>query len=103
MSITVPVTYPEAALGAQVRVPTPDGSAVTVKVPAGTSSGRRLRVRGRGAPTSGGGKGDLLVTVDVVVPKSLSEPGAQGSGGLRGEASASGSDPRAHLNAMIGG
>jgi molecular chaperone DnaJ len=103
VSIVVPVTYPEAALGAQVRVPTPDGSAVTVKVPPGTSSGRRLRVRGRGAPTTGGGKGDLLVTIDVVVPSSLSEPARKALEDYAAEAAGSGEDPRAHLNAMIGG
>ncbi len=103
VSITVPVTYAEAALGAQVRVPTPDGSAVTVKIPPGTASGRRLRVRGRGAPTSGGGKGDLLVTVDVVVPATLSESARKALEDYAAQAAASEGDPRAHLNAMIGG
>jgi molecular chaperone DnaJ len=99
----VPVTYPEAALGAQIKVPTPDGSSVTVKVPAGTASGRKLRVRGRGAPTSGGGKGDLLVTVDVVVPATLSDAARKALEDYAAEAATSGNDPRAHLNAMIGG
>jgi molecular chaperone DnaJ len=103
VSITVPVTYPEAALGAQIKVPTPDGSSVTVKVPAGTASGRKLRVRGRGAPTSGGGKGDLLVTVDVIVPSTLSDAARKALEDYAAEAATSGADPRAHLNAMIGG
>ncbi|WP_163551902.1 molecular chaperone DnaJ [Candidatus Frankia alpina] len=67
--ITLPITITEAALGASVRVPTLDGAPLTVKVPAGTSSGRRLRARGRGVPTAGGGNGDLIVTLEVTVPK----------------------------------
>ena len=100
VTIVVPVTYPEAALGAEVRVPTPDGSAVTVRVPPGTSSGRRLRVRGRGAPTSGGGHGDLLVTIDVSVPSKLS---AAAKKALEDYAAESSDDPRAHLNPLLGG
>ena len=72
LRITVPVTFAEAALGAQVDVPTLDGRTVRVKVPAGTPSGRTLRVRGRGVKTSQG-TGDLLVTVQVAVPQRLSE------------------------------
>ena len=69
---TVPVTFAEATLGAQIEVPTLDGRSVRVKVPAGTPSGRTLRVRGHGvhAPQ---GTGDLLVTVQVVVPQRLSD------------------------------
>ncbi len=100
VTIVVPVTYPEAVLGAEVRVPTPDGSAVTVKVPPGTSSGRRLRVRGRGAPTSAGGQGDLLVTIDVNVPSKLSDEARKALEEYAGQQLA---DPRAHLNAMLGG
>ncbi len=71
LTVTVPVTFPEAALGAKVAVPTLDGP-VTVKVPAGSKSGKTLRVRGRGVPASSG-VGDLLVTVDVAVPARLSD------------------------------
>ncbi len=67
LTVTVPVTYPEAVLGAEVKVPTLDGPPVTVKVPAGTPSGRVLRVRGRGVPGPRG-RGDLLVTIEVAVP-----------------------------------
>ena len=67
---TVPVSFDEAALGAQIEVPTLDGGTVRLKVPAGTPSGRTLRVKGRGITTSKG-TGDLLVTVLVVVPQKL--------------------------------
>ncbi len=69
--VNLPVTFPEAALGAKVEVPTLDG-AVTVKVPAGTPNGKTLRVRGRGGPRPRGGNGDLLVKVQVQVPSRLS-------------------------------
>ena len=69
LTVTVPVTFPEAALGAEVAVPTLDGP-VTVRVPPGTASGTTLRVRGRGVPGDGRHRpGDLLVTVQVQVPK----------------------------------
>ncbi len=71
----MPVTFPEAALGTTVTVPTLDGK-VTVKVPAGTQSGRVLRVRGRGVPGGSGrnGKaGDLMVKIDVLVPTELTD------------------------------
>jgi molecular chaperone DnaJ len=72
LTLTLPITFPEAALGAQVKVPTLDGP-VTLKIPAGTQPGRTFRVRGRGAPRArGGGRGDLLVTVQVLVPERLS-------------------------------
>ena len=70
LTITVPVTFAEAALGAEVKVPTLDGSPVTIKVPAGTRSGRTFRVKGRGVPSSKRA-GDLLVTVEVAVPAKL--------------------------------
>ena len=72
LRISVPVTFAEATLGATIDVPTLDGGTVRVKVPAGTPSGRTLRVRGRGV-TSGPATGDLLVTVQVVVPQRLTD------------------------------
>ncbi|MDE0654461.1 MAG: DnaJ domain-containing protein [bacterium] len=70
LTLTVPVSFSEAALGARIAVPTFEGEAVTLRLPAGTRSGRTLRVRGRGVKTDRG-TGDLLVTVEVVVPKKL--------------------------------
>lgn len=65
---TVPITFPEAALGCRVEVPTVEGS-VQVRVPAGVQSGQKLRLSGRGAPsTRGDGRGDLFVTLQVVTP-----------------------------------
>jgi molecular chaperone DnaJ len=70
LTLEVPVTYAEAALGANVSVPTLNGP-VTLKVPGGTHSGQTFRIRGKGAAKKGG-HGDLLVTVSVDVPKRLS-------------------------------
>ncbi|MCY1210406.1 Chaperone protein DnaJ [compost metagenome] len=72
LRIHVPVTFPEAALGADIEVPTIDGEKVKVRVPAGTPSGRTLRVKGRGVKHAKA-TGDLLVTIDVVVPQKLTK------------------------------
>ena len=94
LTVTVPVTFPEATLGASVKVPTLGGAPVTVKIPAGTASGRVLRVRGKGVPKRSGGHGDLLVTVQVDVPQKLS---AKAKEALEAFAEAQPDDPRAHL------
>lgn len=73
LTVTVPITFAEAALGATVKVPTLDAP-VTLRVPAGTPSGRTFRVKGRGVPAHGrSSTGDLLVTVEVSVPSSLTD------------------------------
>ena len=68
LTVTVPVTFPEATLGAEIKAPVLGGQPVTLRIPAGTPNGRTFRVRGRGAPRRDGTKGDLLVTVEVHVP-----------------------------------
>jgi molecular chaperone DnaJ len=72
LTLTVPVTYAEAVLGTELRIPTLDG-AVTLRLPPGTPSGRTLRVRGRGIQRRNGSTGDLLVTVAIEVPAEVSE------------------------------
>ena len=72
--LDLPVTYAEATLGANVKVPTPDGGPVTLKVKPGTQDGTMLRVRGRGAPKlKGDGKGDLLARLKVAVPRKVTK------------------------------
>ena len=100
VTITVPVTFAEAALGSQVAVPTPRGGSVTVKIPAGTSNGRTFRVAGKGIRGREGKNGDLLVTVEVAVPQNMSDAAREA---LQAYADlASGDDPRKDLNAMAG-
>ena len=72
LQTTVAVTPWEAALGADADVQTLDGP-VRVKIPAGSSTGRKIRLRGRGLPQAGGDKGDLLAEIRIVVPEKLSE------------------------------
>ena len=72
LTVTVPVTFPEAALGAEIKVPTLSSGPVTLRLPPGTPNGRTFRVRGRGAARKDGTRGDLLVTVEVAVPQNLS-------------------------------
>ena len=74
--MTLDVDVTEAALGAQVVVPTPDGNRVKLRIPAGSQNGAVLRVTGKGAPYlkgKGTGCGDLLVKLRINVPKNLTE------------------------------
>ena len=72
LDIEIPVAPWEAALGAQVEVPTLDG-AVSMKVPAGASSGQKFRLAGKGLPKPGGGAGDLYAVLSIVAPPAASE------------------------------
>ncbi len=72
LELSVPVTLAEAALGAKIDVPTPQGE-ISLKIPPGTSSGKRLRLKGLGAPAADGSRGDLYAEVKIVIPESLDE------------------------------
>lgn len=76
LTLDVPVAFDEAALGAEVKIPTLGGAPVTLKIPAGTPTGRTFRVRGKGVARRDGTKGDLLATVVVHVPATL-DPAAR--------------------------
>ncbi len=91
LTLVVPVTYAEAALGANVSVPTIEG-AVTLRVPAGTKSGRTFRVKGKGVPLKV--PGDLLVSVEVDVPKEMS---GEARTALEAYAALAQADVRSHL------
>ena len=73
ITVEVPITFSEAALGAEVMVPTLTGRPVGVKVPPGTPNGRVMRVRGKGARRADGTSGDMLVTIKVLVPDNLDD------------------------------
>ena len=94
LTIDLPVTFAEAALGATVAVPTLDGSSVKVRIAPGTPSGRVLRVKGRGVAGKSS-TGDLLAKVQVIVPGELSDKAREAVEVLRSEAA--GEDPRASL------
>lgn len=96
LTLDVPVTIAEASLGADISVPTYNGGRVKVRIPAGTQHGRTLRVRGAGAgnPET---PGDLLVTVQVAIPASLTK---KQKDALQVFADLDGESPRAHLDAV---
>ena len=83
LTLTVPVSIDEAALGAEIDVPTLGGGSVRLKVPAGTPNGRTFRVRGKGSRRKDGTLGDLLVTAEVVVPTSLNDQAREALEALR--------------------
>lgn len=93
LTITVPVTFPEAALGTKLRVPTLDGDSVTLRLPEGTPSGKVLRVKGRGIESKSG-TGDLLVTIQIAVPTQLSD---EQRDAVEAFAAATTESPREHL------
>ena len=94
LTVTVPGSFPELALGTTLSVPTLEGK-VGVRVPKGTADGRILRVRGRGVPKRSGGHGDLLVTVKVAVPPNLEGPALEALEAYAAAERSSGFDPRA--------
>jgi DnaJ-class molecular chaperone len=71
--LKLPVTLAEAALGAKVDVPLPSGKKVSLRVPAGTSSGKKLRIKGQGVAPAKGEPGDLLAEVQIMIPSQLDE------------------------------
>lgn len=93
LTIDVPVTFAEATLGANVKVPTLDGPTVTLKVPEATPSGKTFRVKGKGVTTNGK-IGDLLVTVVVDIPSALTDDQRSAVEAL---AAATETSPRHHL------
>ena len=98
LTFRLPVTFAEAALGADVKVPTLD-TQVTVRIPPGTPSGKVLRVRGKGVAADGRGEGgDLLVTVDVQVPTNLTSAQREA---IESFAAVLDEDPRAGLASGI--
>ncbi|WP_213454767.1 molecular chaperone DnaJ [Rhizomonospora bruguierae] len=97
LTLTVPITYPEAVFGVDLKVPTLDG-AVTLRVPPGSPSGRVLRARGKGVVKKSGQAGDLLVTLDVMVPKDLSDSARSA---LEEYAAKTPPAPREHLRSQV--
>ncbi len=95
LTFTVPVTFAEAALGSEIKVPTHRGMPVSLKIPAGTPNGRTFRVRGKGVRRPDGTYGDLLVTVNVQVPQDLSGKAKEALEAFR-DATA-GPDPRTEV------
>ncbi|WP_042370214.1 molecular chaperone DnaJ [Streptacidiphilus neutrinimicus] len=95
LTVTVPVSFPEAALGGTIRVPTLGGPPVTMKLPSGTSNGLTMRARGKGAVRKDGTRGDLLVTVEVAVPPKTEGEAKEALEKYRDATSAE--DPRAAL------
>jgi molecular chaperone DnaJ len=93
LTITVPVLFSEAALGTKLTVPTLDGEQVTLKIPEGTPSGKVFRVKGRGVKVKKSA-GDLLVTVQITVPRKLSK---QQREAVEAFAAATTDSPREHL------
>ncbi|MCH9831582.1 MAG: molecular chaperone DnaJ [Actinomycetia bacterium] len=73
LSVEVPVTFAEAALGADIAIPVPRGGTVNMRIPAGTTSGRTFRIKGKGVRGKDGKNHDVLAVIDVAVPQNLTE------------------------------
>jgi len=101
LTLALPVTFEEAALGSEVKVPTVGGGSVTLKVPPGTQNGRTFRVKGKGVTRKDGTRGDQLVTVEVAVPQKLSSEAREALEAYR--AAMGSQDPRGDLMARAGG
>jgi molecular chaperone DnaJ len=101
LTLTLPVTFPEVALGSEVTVPTLGAGSVTLRIPPGTTNGRTFRVRGRGVPKKDGKNGDLLVTVEVAVPQKLDGHAQELLEAYRDSTKTH--DPRAGLTELAGG
>ena len=99
LTITVPITFAEAALGGKIKVPLLDGGSVTLRIPAGTQNGKTLRVTGKGIAAKNG-TGDLLVTLDVVVPVRLT---AEQREAVEALAATMTDSPREHLEVTSDG
>lgn len=97
--LSVPVTVAEAALGASIVVPAPDGSKIRIKVPAGTQDGAEMKVSGKGAvDVKAGGTGALLITIHVEVPRTMTPEQEQAMIDFQAATENAGVDVRAALN-----
>lgn len=99
VTLSLPVTFAEATLGADVQLPLPRGGKVTLKLPPGTANGRTFRVRGKGALRRDGTTADLLATVEVVVPRNLSDEARSALGVFA--AAVAEPDPRTELFSRV--
>ena len=95
LTISVPIRFDEAVLGADIKVPVFDGEPVTIRIPAGTKNGAKFRARGKGVSRPGHESGDLIVTVEIAVPKDLTEQATEALANF--VAQTSDFDPRANL------
>ena len=94
LSYDLPLSIVEATLGASIEVPLPTGGGVTLKIPPGTASGKKLRIAGKGVPAGGGRPaGDLFVVIQIVPPKDVNDL----TGSLLREIAGSIDNPRAKL------
>jgi molecular chaperone DnaJ len=100
LTVKLPVTFVEAVMGATVKVPTLEGSPVSVKIPPGTPNGKVLRVRDKGVTKRDGSRGALLVTIEVTVPTTLSDEAREA---LQAYAGLHPENPRVHLEAAVTG